>query len=124
MIYLERLANVLVFVFKLLAKMFFYAMAILMISIQITVCIALTPIILFLQVAEFIIVPFVYYMISGKNYYDKYLPISYVYSDLISCEGINFHKEKTYKFSEDVDYYTNLFNRIKKFSIKPNLKFE
>lgn len=122
MLYLKRLLNVFLFLFKLLAKIIFYCFAVLIIFIQFAACLVSVIVLIPLQIIELITVPFIYYMITGKGYYKKYLPIVYAFVDLINDAKLDFHVDKQYFVEEG--FYDKLFRRIQEIKPLTYLKFE
>lgn len=123
MLYLKRLLNVFLFLFKLFSKIIFYCLVVLMLFTQIAACLVGVVVMIPLQIIELITVPFIYYMITGNGYYKKYLPIGYAFADFITYAKFDFHVDKQYTFVEE-SFYNKLFGRIQ--GIKPltYLKFE
>lgn len=74
----------------------------------------LFPPVLFLQLIEILFVPTIYYIITGKKYYDTYECITNVYCDFIATRQIVFRKDKYAEankkyYEDDPDFYERLY---------------
>lgn len=108
MIYLLRFLSLILGVTVALLKVVASFMLLAMVAVQFVAGLILCPICVVLQAIELVIVPMVYFIITGKWYYKKYQPIIDIYGDLILTGKLQFKKpESVLEWHED--FYGHLF---------------
>ena len=117
MIYLNRFFNLIWWLLRHIFKIVLYIGISVMCVAQICVIMLLFLPVLFLQLIEILFVPTIYYIITGKKYYDTYEYITNVYCDFIAIRQIVFRKDKYVEannkyYKDDPDFYERLYNNL------------
>lgn len=68
--------------------------AIILFLLECAIFYALLPIILVFQLVEVLIMPIIYYIITGKRYYDNYYSLLTVYVTILTEKRIQFSKQR------------------------------
>ena len=111
MIYLLRFSKFLLTVLTFIVRLSLTVIVGLLALLQILLFFMLFPVILALQLVEVIIMPISYYTITGKNYYQDYIPIIFVYYDTVETGKLRFDKDSIYK-EKEFNLYEYLFGLI------------
>lgn len=114
MIYLLRFSKFVLTILTLIVRLSLTVIVGLLALLQILLFFVLLPVILALQLVEVIIMPISYYTITGKNYYQNYNPIIFVYYDTAETGKLRFAKDSIYKEKgfDEFDLYAYLFGLI------------
>lgn len=111
MIYLLRFSKFLLTVLTFIVRLSLTVIVGLLALLQILLFFVLFPVVLALQLVEVIIIPISYYTITGKNYYQDYIPIIFVYYDAVETGKLRFDKDSIYK-EKEFNLYEYLFGLI------------
>lgn len=134
--YIKRTLNILLLPFKFLLKTMAIICFILLATVHFSIFLASALPIVILQFIEVLTVCPIYYIVTGKKYYEKYNSISSMVCDVIFLYRpyyIKSNEPKHASYTEhmvygkdsdyyDNDFYTRLWRRIMKISLK--LKYE
>lgn len=117
MIYLNRIFKLIWWLLRHIFNIVLYIVISVMCVAQICAIILLFPPVLFLQLIEILFVPTIYYVITGKKYYDTYEYITNVYCDFIAIKQIVFRKDKYNEankkyYRDDPDFYERLYSKL------------
>lgn len=111
MIYLLRFSKFLLTILTFVVRLSLTVIVGLLALLQILLFFVLFPVVLALQLVEVIIIPISYYTITGKNYYQDYNPIIFIYYDTAETGKLRFDKDSIYK-EKEFDLYVYLFELI------------
>ena len=134
--YIKRVLNILLLPFKFLLKAMAIICFILLASVHFSIFLLSSIPIFILQIIEWLTVCPIYYIVTGKKYYEKYNSISSMVFDVILlCRPyyIKSNEPKHASYSEhliygkdsdyyDNDIYTRLWRKIMEIDLK--LKYE
>lgn len=97
MIYLIRFLKFIFDIIVGILQILLMGIAVILFLLNCTILCALLPIILMFQLAEVLIMPITYYIITGKRYYDNYYSLITIYVTILSEKHIQFSKQKDAK---------------------------